>query len=251
MRKKHASLLVSDYDGTLCQQGEVSAEDQEVLRAWRSQGNLFAIATGRGFSSIANALAAWPIHCDYLICVNGAEIYDGAYSLLHTVTFSLQNLQPTWHCLQDFAEEMVAVSGKVEYTLPLKDRMKVEEDMISQLSICYPDRNTAWRAADTCDGVLPSKLRLLRNGRWINIVSAEVDKSTAIEVILQSLGNDREAPIVIGDDLNDMEMISRYGGYAIEASPAAYLLPDDKQKTCSNVSHCIQLAYSRCDDRLM
>ena len=68
-------LLVSDYDGTLKSSVKDLMLNIEAINKFREKGNLFVIITGRG-KSIREYIEEYNIPYDYLICENGAIIYD-------------------------------------------------------------------------------------------------------------------------------------------------------------------------------
>lgn len=75
-------LVVSDLDGTLLNDdSEVSKETIEIIKKLKENGIEFAIATGRSFSSTNKIRKKIGLEV-YLICNNGANIYDKAGKLI-------------------------------------------------------------------------------------------------------------------------------------------------------------------------
>lgn len=79
-------IVASDYDGTLYERGAMLGDVAQAVRAWRADGNLFGIATGRDFHMTAPEADKWGIEADFYVCMNGGAIYDGERWLLHCRT---------------------------------------------------------------------------------------------------------------------------------------------------------------------
>ena len=68
-------LLVSDIDGTLMENGKIPKVNIEAIEFFKSQGGIFAIATGRGPSISANICKKCGVNSPVLLS-NGSVIYD-------------------------------------------------------------------------------------------------------------------------------------------------------------------------------
>ena len=66
-------ILGSDFDGTLNHNGIDDAKRQAIGR-WRSEGNIFAIVSGRSIDDLLRIYNGNSFECDYLIGSNGAVI---------------------------------------------------------------------------------------------------------------------------------------------------------------------------------
>lgn len=76
MGKYTGLLLCSDFDGTLCYQGQVSPANLEAIEVFEQNGGRFTLATGR-YPWILRELKI-PLRCNApLVCMNGAILYDG------------------------------------------------------------------------------------------------------------------------------------------------------------------------------
>lgn len=77
--KQEIKLVVTDLDGTLLNDNkEVSEATKSAIAACRDKGIRFAIASGRPLEPVLELIKEWGIeeHCDYVVAMNGAEIYD-------------------------------------------------------------------------------------------------------------------------------------------------------------------------------
>ena len=79
-------LLVSDYDGTFNEDKSLSKINNNIdaVKRFMSNGNLFAFATGRSFYSIKEETSCYKIPYDYLICNNGAMVFDANNNIIES-----------------------------------------------------------------------------------------------------------------------------------------------------------------------
>ncbi|HCX63583.1 MAG TPA: hypothetical protein DHN33_00030 [Eubacteriaceae bacterium] len=74
---KDIKMLAMDLDGTLLnKESRISPQTLKVLGHLKSEGVKLVVSTGRSFS--ACKLYANQIHADYIVCCNGAIVYDTA-----------------------------------------------------------------------------------------------------------------------------------------------------------------------------
>lgn len=74
-------IAPTDYDGTLCVKGKVDEAVLAAVKQWRMRVNCFGIVTGRDRDMILRPVEKWNIPFDFLVCCNGAAIYDQALAL--------------------------------------------------------------------------------------------------------------------------------------------------------------------------
>ena len=69
-------IIASDLDGTLLNNNsQLTAYTQSVLRSFHENGAKIVFATGRAFGTVPESVLNFPF-ADYIICSNGATIYD-------------------------------------------------------------------------------------------------------------------------------------------------------------------------------
>lgn len=70
-------VIASDLDGTLLDSNAKFSEDsRKLIKKIRSKGYLFGIATGRPYFRVKSVIPDVEELFDFLICNNGAEVYD-------------------------------------------------------------------------------------------------------------------------------------------------------------------------------
>ena len=70
-------VAASDFDGTLFINQNITAETLTAIKNWRAAGNKFGIVTGRSYVMLIAHLKDFGLEVDFVICDNGAIIYDG------------------------------------------------------------------------------------------------------------------------------------------------------------------------------
>lgn len=234
-------LIATDYDGTLCQGGEVGAETLEAIARWRAAGHLFGVATGRSFPSILDELAAKGVPYDFLVCLNGAEIYDGENALCHQVVMETEAVASVLPSLLAGVELGAVTNGRLEEAIPKALAAAfwtpfVEAGGVAQVSLRYHDEAATEQMIQTLmasDG----RFTPFRNGRWINMVAAGISKEYGIDLVRRMQQVDLAQVYAVGDNFNDEGMLRRFGGYAIRESPIAEALKPCK--TCGDIAEMI------------
>lgn len=227
-------ILFSDFDGTLYVNATVSDEDREALRRWRAAGNLFALASGRQFSALKEHLAQEGVEWDYLICLNGAEAYDHNDQLLFETPIDIALLPRLYRTLvQDDGWANVCYGSRA-------DRIRTEN--CSNLNpdhphypeshlvsfekftqICTAMQNES-KAAAVKERVLERFGNFVcaeLNGRCLDVNARGVSKSSGIAKLIERIGLDEDCVYTIGDNFNDLCMLTDYNGYAVAHAPEA------------------------------
>lgn len=75
-------VLASDYDGTLRTGEMVDTKDVEAIHAFREQGNVFGLVTGRSMESIKKEIERNGFEFDFIIANNGGVVYDANFNKL-------------------------------------------------------------------------------------------------------------------------------------------------------------------------
>ena len=79
-------LLVSDYDGTIydIENLKDTKNNIDAIKKFKDNGNLFSIATARPYPSIKTQTEKFDIPYDYLICCDGACVFDNKDNLIYS-----------------------------------------------------------------------------------------------------------------------------------------------------------------------
>ncbi len=225
-------LIVTDLDGTLLDgEHQVSEENIAALERAQQCGIKVAVATGRSFVSSKKIISQLPIE-KFVVNVNGGKIYDVVndevffeknlshdyvkrimevlnrekmpYFINHEYGFiaSEDNATTQYYCRHTDAEIIISNDFKTVEELDLK--------VFKFLVLTEPTNYETFNEEHFKDLDIYITSSHKNN---IELMPQGVDKSTAIEQILQEYGLIWENVMAFGDNFNDLEMItkSKYG----------------------------------------
>lgn len=217
-------VFISDYDGTLYQDGVVSKEVLDAIKSFRENGGLFGIATGRIIHSIKYEIDKFDIPVDFLIGANGAVIMDGDFKKIYSFDIN-----------QDIAKEVFDFMASQEMLFyGLSDGFGIysqgqDAGLFDKFSMEYHDvmsrsirglygraqtREHAFELADTMNHRYGEHISVMPNYAGLDIVSVKTDKCDAIIKYLEYLGQGYEVATA-GDAHNDLKMLKHFRGYVM------------------------------------
>lgn len=244
MEKAAGGILVmkiaaSDFDGTLYVEGKgVTAMDISAIQRWRAAGNKFGLVTGRGLSFILAGIEPYDLPYDFLVCTNGAVVFDAdrrllsAWRLDHTVLdelmadpfvedshyvlfFRLTDALIYWRQRELHPE--LAAAPLQEMAMPSAQGVKD----ITQVSLAFASRQDAERVAGILQEKFAERLYVSTNRNYIDIIAAGVDKSVGLRALQARMQWQGLPMLVVGDDTNDLPMLQYFHGYTVKrARPA-------------------------------
>ena len=192
--------LISDFDGTFYDNNFIN--NLKSIKEFIDDGNIFVVATGRTFKNIKKKIVEVGIPYNYLICSDGASIFDSNDNVIYnkyldndlkeklTLRFKNDkrvslinydnNFELNGDVTQDTSRILIKTYKKTDYI-----------QIIDELKKDYP------------------YLKIYKSPNWINISIETKDVAiTYLEKIIQI-----DKIYVVGDSYNDIEMISKYDGY--------------------------------------
>lgn len=223
-------LFVTDLDGTLLNaQHTLSARVQHAFLQAKQQGKFVTFATGRNFTSSLPIMQTLPPNVP-VILYNGARVE----TLLPRQTLYAKNLRneqalKAFALQQQFHMEMLlyldddifvsdvtpAIQEFMNIALapctPVGDlpRFLGDRDPIKLLAIGQPEELAryarAYRALDS-DAVL-----VCSQSHYLEILPSGVSKGNALKYLADYLDVPLQEIIAVGDNLNDVEMLSEAG----------------------------------------
>jgi len=244
----HNHMVVTDLDGTLLNsQGNVSVDDLQTLKTLGSKGVVRVIATGRSPFSFDKVIPLdFPI--DYLIFSSGAGAMDWKKKeLLYTTQLNPQQVQSIVNILVkqnvDFmVHEPIPANHRFLYFSGQNHNPDFGRRIELYKPFCQPyipgifyDTNATQILA-----VLPynvddfeqlksyfSEFKVIRatspldhHSIWMEIFSKEVSKAYGISQICSLHGIQKENVVAIGNDFNDLDMLSLAGkSFVVANSP--------------------------------
>lgn len=195
--------LVSDFDGTLYDDNFLN--NLKSVREFMEDGNIFVIATGRTFQNIKAKTQELNIPYDYLICSDGAAIYDKNDNLIYNkyldkkikegIIQDLKNDKRVKTIMFDDNNDLISNIEADTSRILVKTHNDLDNvNIINQLHRTY------------------RLLKIYKSPNWINI-SYET-KDVAISYLEKIITPSKL--YVVGDSDNDIEMIEKYDGYIMK-----------------------------------
>ncbi len=205
-------VLVSDYDKTFYLNDLDIKKNIKAIEHFRSYGNIFIIATGRSYMDFKKKVDTYKIKYDYVFLNHGATILDSKDNILYN--FPIENVD-----IKTLKGELELEKSITYFCCSkLDSRVDFNHSNLTKIAIRYlPLVNIP---------AIKEKLQLkysnisvyLVSSNMIEIISKSIDKSKAIELLINDLNINKENVYTIGDGETDINMIKDYKGYAMKNS---------------------------------
>ncbi len=259
-------ILASDFDGTLCHRYTpdgypATAEVLEAISGFRADGGLFGVVTGRDWRwSWYELDQNGKLDFDYIIALNGAQVYDRAGNLIigHTAdggamigekTLARTLAERCWELVGDY---FALICGEVRYhfSAHLPDGGEEDGDTFSPHTVLDEIGNFHMASAIGEPGFQANEAgEILRrefgeylnpqpNGRCMDIPPRGVDKGRAIREYARLKGIPEDGIWTAGDNYNDIAMLTPFHGCAMENGVAA--AKEAAEYVCRDIAHVIE-----------
>lgn len=228
-------IAVSDYDGTIYRNNRVCDKDIEAILEWRKAGNKFGFATGRDLSLIMYDAVKWGIPFDFLVCANGAVLYDEKlnllqcnnipYELISEILLHPSALASTHYqlCidgrLKVYIRDERSIFRKIGASfseISLKDSLA--QNNIQQISLGYVSEDEYKKYTGGLTADFKDRLSLNFNDVFVDINKKGTNKFAGILNMLAIKGWPSEGLLAIGDGENDIPMLRHFGGFSISGA---------------------------------
>lgn len=238
-------LIVSDLDGTLLNNnGIVTEKSIDILRKVKEKGYEIAIATGRSYNSASKIREIIDVEM-YMICNNGANIYNKDGSILKT------NLIPS-----SLGKEAIKIldKEKINYkafnglNVYLPKYAKIHEEIRSEHKLTFledfnilPDLEKVLIIEEDERKLFEAKklmFKYFKNNLEIVISSSDCldlnmkncSKKMGVEIISEKLGINTNNIMAFGDSGNDYKML-KFVGYPVAMKDSYMSTKDFKHRT--------------------
>ncbi len=239
--------IFSDFDGTLLSDDfTVSKKNIEALNEYVDKGGKFFISTGRLFQSIYPHLVELGVPSDMIICAQGAEVYDikEGKKLLLQETIPLETLKKIARFLEsqyevdenllplmyvndevyfvnrneNWRKKFCELLGVKEYVMPktLDDFAIANNVLPTKVNVMMtPEKRESFLKA--AKEVFPTGMEFCSSRDFlVEIMPSGVDKGTAVKYVVDQYGWKMDEVICVGDSDNDIKMVEKYYGVAVE-----------------------------------
>lgn len=195
-------ILISDFDHTFFDDNYL--KNIELVNKFVSEGNMFIIATGRSINNLNIDIIDYKINYSYLICSDGASIYDNKHNNIYTCNIDANLINPICNSLESdsnitltLIENDNFVSGTVANSIAGKFIDKVKcESLVKKLNKLFPTINS------------------YLSDNYINIRNKKVSKYEGIKFLIDNYNLDSEKIYTIGDSINDKEMCKNFSSFS-------------------------------------
>ena len=235
-------LVASDLDGTLLtSELELSPALPGALRALADAGVVFAICTGRMFSSARAVAARMGVREGLVVCYQGAMVADLAdgSALYHTrmrpedAAAVVRRLRVLGRHLNAYIDDEMYVDEVDKWALHYTRHTGVElhqvDDLEAEVLRRPPTKLVAITDAEDVTRILPDFRRRWRDRlfversqpEYIEVSDGAVSKSATLQWLCERLGLSAERAVACGDGLNDVDMLrwAKLGVAVAEAAP--------------------------------
>ncbi|NMD37196.1 MAG: HAD family phosphatase [Christensenellaceae bacterium] len=223
-------LVISDIDGTLVDRTEVLKEPAFALADWlKKRGIMFSLATGRVQGMAENYAKSLNINIPYITANGAALIKDGKAIIRHTVSLSIlkniiiesdklglsiiysPNGYEKVHKLTPFIISQQKKFNRY-FDVYAIDEKEFCNGFVEKLCIMDDDYTGIINNIEEIAKELPTNCKYTRYGdRAIEIVGGNSTKASGIQELAKYLGLSMNEIMAIGDDENDIEMLSEVG----------------------------------------
>lgn len=241
-------MFVTDLDGTLLDDLEkVSPRDMKTLEALGELGIIRVVATGRSPYSFTKVLPnSFPI--DYLVFSSGAGAYDFKKgSLLYATELHKNQVQDIIDELMEqnvdfMVHEPIPTNHRFLYYRSGKENPDFERRVKIYRQFCQPFAPGVIYGSSAAQiiAILPNDvekfeklrkhfpdLKVIRatspldgNSIWMEIFKPDVSKAFGINQICQLHNISAEQVVTIGNDYNDLDMLTHYtNSYVVANAP--------------------------------
>ena len=232
-------IAASDYDGTLFRDRTISKITIQGVHAWRTAGNKFGMVSGRDYGMLTPQLKHYGVEYDFVISNNGGIIRDKAGNVIYQANIDSQTLKAisleplvrksfhfafsakdTTYLCHDSEGSWIMREAK-EWDFPIT---KIDESEIlnlndvHQFSLGFDDAKVATECAAVLNEKFPESIRAYPNAKSVDITPNGISKRQGLETLLKAMNWQDCELYVIGDEVNDLPMISAFGGYTVNTA---------------------------------
>ena len=200
-------ILASDFDNTIYYEeaDEINRKNIEAIRKFITYGNIFCIITGRNYTDLKQYLNNYAIPYSYLICEDGAKIFNNVDYCLDTISLDQKEVEKIVSIVERYNWEYFLDDGYNE-TTNYADCVKVV--------IKCSDTEKQKEIVDIIQKEIP--VHVYASRYHINIINSSVNKEKALKRLFNLEKLNYDLLRVIGDNDNDYEMLKSFDGAVIK-----------------------------------
>ncbi len=199
-------LLASDFDDTIYLEKDMATTNHNIekIKGFMSKGNSFCIITGRNYTDLKVLLEKHQIPYTYLICEDGAKIFNYVDYCLDTINLDKEEIEKIIPILED---------NNCDYYLDDGYNETTNYDDCVKIVVRCKDK----KKANEIVRVIKEKvnIHIYVSRVHINIIHKSVNKKNALKRLFNIEKLNIDNLRVIGDNDNDYEMLKEFEGGVI------------------------------------
>lgn len=204
-------LLISDYDGTFDNNyfnKKSITKNCEAIDEFIKQGNSFAISTGRCYKSIIEEINKYSIPYSYIICSNGQSIVDNKKNIVHSSTFTGENIT--------FMYNLIDYLYGIEDAKFLNVFEEYDTDRCCDIFIRTHKFVPYFKMQNIIQDEIPfsDAVAILKSIK----ISTISNKKDALKYLVKYLKLNKESVFAIGNASNDLSMLKEFNGFRVPLS---------------------------------
>ena len=200
-------ILASDFDETIYFEDDSATTNKNInmIKNFTSHGNIFCIITGRNYTSLKQLLNKYNITYSYLICEDGAKIFNNMDYCIDTTYLNKKEIEKVREILDELECDYYLDDGynKTEYL----------EDVVKIVVNCKDEEEKERIVEYIKDKI---DIHIYASRTHVNIINKSVNKSNALKKLINIENLNYDNIYVIGDNDNDYEMLKTFDGATIK-----------------------------------
>ena len=224
----YMKIIASDFDNTFFVKDEdILKKNIEEVKRFIDEGNIFIIITGRSFTNIKKEIKKNKMSYNYLVCQDGANIFDKDDNCLVSNYLPISKNKK----ITDYLEK-----EQIEYSYESAFNDFDIQKNATKITITLKPTDKKMEILEKVKRL--AKVYAYVSSKHINIIDSKVNKSTALAFLIKEKYID-DSVIVIGDDINDYEMMKDYNGVVMKKHDP--ILDDLHKEEIESVNQYIKL----------
>lgn len=195
-------ILISDFDHTFFDSNYL--KNIELVNKFVSEGNMFIIATGRSINNLNIDIIDHKIKYSYLICSDGASIYDNKHNNIYTCNIDENLINPICNLLES--------DSNITLTLIENDNF-VSGTVANSIAGKFIDKVKCINLVKKIDNLFPT-INSYLSDNYINIRNKKVSKYEGIKFLINNYNLNSKEIYTIGDSINDKEMCENFKSFS-------------------------------------
>lgn len=200
-------ILASDFDNTIyyLDDSKKNLKNVEAIKSFVKKGNVFCIVTGRNYSDLKKLLNEHNIPYTYLICEDGAKIFNNMDYCIETILLERKEIEKTIPILD---------KNNCDYYLDDGYNKTTNYDDCVKIVVNCTDESEKEKMVQLIKK--ESNVHIYASRFHINIINKNVNKQNAIKRLFNLEQLDYNLLHTIGDNDNDYEMLQAFDGAVIK-----------------------------------